>query len=147
MLREHRKDHQRLWTDLTTLARPGYRAAPATLLAFTAWQGGDGALANVALDQALDDDPDYSIAQLIRDALDAGAPPSMARLPMTPEDVAASYATGDHGAVQATGPTALPEAARDESTADGTGDNSEAADSAAEGIDAASPGALSGVSA
>ena len=28
---------------------------------------------------------------LLREALDAGAPPSMARLPMTPEEVAANY--------------------------------------------------------
>ena len=87
----HRKAHSRLWTDLTTLARPGYSAPPAALLAFTAWQDGDGALANVALDRALEDDPKYSMAQLLRDALDAGAPPSLARLPMTPEDVAAAY--------------------------------------------------------
>jgi hypothetical protein len=87
----HRKAHARLWTDLTTLARPGYSAPPAALLAFTAWQDGDGALANVALDRALEDDPEYSMAQLLRDALDAGAPPSLARLPMTPEDVAAAY--------------------------------------------------------
>jgi hypothetical protein len=91
MVPEHRDDHQRLWTDLATLARPGYAAAPATLLAYTAWQDGNGALANVALDRALSDDPDYSMAHLIRDALDAGAPPSLARLPMTPEDVADSY--------------------------------------------------------
>ena len=31
------------------------------------------------------------MAQLLRQAIDSGAPPSMARLPMTPEDVAASY--------------------------------------------------------
>ena len=31
------------------------------------------------------------MAQLLRDVIDAGTPPSMARLPMTPEEVAASY--------------------------------------------------------
>jgi hypothetical protein len=31
------------------------------------------------------------MALLLRDALDGGAPPSMARLPMTPEEVAAAY--------------------------------------------------------
>jgi hypothetical protein len=40
---------------------------------------------------ALADNPRYSMAQLLRQALDAGAPPSMARLPMTPEEVAAAY--------------------------------------------------------
>jgi hypothetical protein len=88
---EHRDAHQRLWTDLTRLARPGYVAAPAALLAFVAWQSGDGALANVALDRALADNPRYSMALLLREALDAGAPPAMARLPMTPEEVAAAY--------------------------------------------------------
>jgi hypothetical protein len=87
----HRDAHGRLWTDLTRRAQPGYVAAPASLLAFTAWQCGNGALANVALDRALADTPGYSMAQLLRDVIDAGAPPSMATLPMTPEEVAASY--------------------------------------------------------
>ena len=83
--------HLRLWSHLTRLARPGYVAAPAALLAFVAWQCGDGALANVALDRALADSPRYSMAVLLREALDSGAPPSMARLPMTPEEVADAY--------------------------------------------------------
>jgi hypothetical protein len=47
----------------------------------------------VALDRALTDDLRYSMAQLLRQAIDSGAPPSLARLPMTPEEVAASYDT------------------------------------------------------
>ena len=81
----------KLWTDVTRRAQPRYVAAPASLLAFVAWQSGDGALANVALDRALADDPRYSMALLLRQVMSAGAPPSMARLPMTPEEVAASY--------------------------------------------------------
>jgi hypothetical protein len=92
---DHGEAHLRLWTDVTHFAQPGYAAAPAALLAFTAWQSGDGALANIALDRALEDQPDYSMARLLRQALDSGAPPSMARLPMTPEEVAASYAAQD----------------------------------------------------
>jgi Domain of unknown function (DUF4192) len=88
---EHRAAHLRLWTHLTRLARPGYVAAPAALLAFVAWQDGNGALANVALDRALADNPKYSMARLLREALDSGAPPSLARVPMTPEEVAAAY--------------------------------------------------------
>lgn len=95
---EHRAAHLRLWTDLTRLARPGYVAAPASLLAFCAWQDGNGALANVALDRALADNPRYSMAALLRDALDSGAPPSMARLPMTPEEVADAYDAADKAA-------------------------------------------------
>ena len=56
-----------------------------------AWQSGDGALANVALDRALADNPTYSMAALLRQVITVGTPPSMARLPMTPEEVAASY--------------------------------------------------------
>jgi hypothetical protein len=56
-----------------------------------AWQSGDGALANVALDRALADEPGYSMAQLLRQVITAGTPPSLARLPMTPDEVAASY--------------------------------------------------------
>ena len=48
----------------------------AALLAFVAWQSGDGALANVALDRALADDPRYSMALLLRQVITAGAPPS-----------------------------------------------------------------------
>ena len=87
----HRDSHRRLWIDVTRHAQPGYVAAPAALLGFVAWQCGDGALANVALDRALADDPRYSMAMLLRQVITAGAPPSLARLPMTPEEVAASY--------------------------------------------------------
>ena len=82
----------RLWPDLTRRAQPGYAAAPASLLALTAWQAGDGAMANLALDRALADDPGYRMALLLREALAAGAPPKMAGPGMTPEQVAASYA-------------------------------------------------------
>jgi hypothetical protein len=88
---DHKEAHLRMWLDVTQRAQPKYVAAPAALLAFVAWQSGDGALANVALDRALDDDPGYSMAQLLRQVISAGAPPSMATLPMTPEEVAASY--------------------------------------------------------
>jgi hypothetical protein len=91
MLPEYNAAHTRLWTDLTRLALPGYVAAPASLLAFVAWQAGDGALANLALDRALADNQRYSMARLLRRALDSGAPPSVARLPMSPDEVAASY--------------------------------------------------------
>ncbi|MGH3152348.1 MAG: DUF4192 domain-containing protein [Streptosporangiaceae bacterium] len=89
--------HLRLWLDVVRRAQPGHVAAPAALLAFVAWQSGDGALANVALDRALADDPAYSMALLLRQVISAGAPPSLARLPMTPEEVAASYDDAEAG--------------------------------------------------
>jgi hypothetical protein len=92
---DFRDAHTRLWTDVVRRAEPAYLPAPACLLAFTAWQCGNGALANVALERALTVDPGYSMALLLRDTIDAGAPPSLAQLPMTPEEVAASYGTED----------------------------------------------------
>jgi hypothetical protein len=84
-------EHIRLWTDVLRAAAPEFVPAPASLLAFTAWQAGDGALAACAVDRALVADRDYSMALLIDDALQAGLPPSAARLPMTPAQVAGSY--------------------------------------------------------
>jgi hypothetical protein len=71
---EHKAAHLRLWTDLTRRARPGFVAPAASLLAFVAWQCGNGALANVALDRAQADDPRYSMATLLREVIDSGAP-------------------------------------------------------------------------
>jgi hypothetical protein len=93
MMPEHAGEHLRLWTDVLRRAPARYAAAPASLLAFTAWQSGNGALANVAVERALAADPGYSMALLLQEAVTAGFPPSAARLPMTPEEVAASYAT------------------------------------------------------
>jgi hypothetical protein len=74
----HREAHQRLWTGLTRAAPPQYQAAPASLLALVAWQDGNGPLAHVALDRALAVRPGYPMAQLLRMAIDHGAPPSVA---------------------------------------------------------------------
>ena len=82
---QHREAHLRLWTGITRLARPGYVAAPASLLAFTAWQCGNGALASVALDRALDDDPRYQMALLLHRIIDSGLPWSMTQDLMPPE--------------------------------------------------------------
>jgi hypothetical protein len=95
MDRVHKDAHLRLWTDLTRHAPAGYVAAPASLLAWCAWQHGDGALANIALDRADADNPTYSMAQLLRQIITAGTPPSQAVLPMTPEEVADSYDEDD----------------------------------------------------
>ncbi|MBV9448764.1 MAG: DUF4192 domain-containing protein [Streptosporangiaceae bacterium] len=88
---EYAEVHQGMWTDMVRRAQPGYVAAPACLLAFVAWQTGYGPLAHVALDRALADDPDCLVARMLRQIISAGAPPSLARFPMTPEQIAASY--------------------------------------------------------
>jgi hypothetical protein len=91
MAPEHCDAHLKLWTQVIRHATPLYVAAPASLLAFVAWQNGDGALATIAVERALADDPNYTMAELIGQALHAGLPPSVAVLSMTPEEVAASY--------------------------------------------------------
>jgi Domain of unknown function (DUF4192) len=88
----HVDDHIRLWTDVLRGAAVEYVPAPASLLAFVAWQAGRGALGSVAVDRALAARPGYSMGLLIESALQAGLPPSAAKLPMTPEQVARSYA-------------------------------------------------------
>lgn len=97
MVPEHRAAHLALWSDVVRHATGVWLPAPAALLAFTAWQSGDGALASMALERALAADPGYSMALLLREILDAGVPPSQARLPMTPEEVAASYDRAERG--------------------------------------------------
>jgi Domain of unknown function (DUF4192) len=104
----HRAAHRRLWTDLVRRARDPYVPAPASLLAFTAWQSGEGALANVAIERALAADPGYSMAHLLGQAVDAGLPPSAARLPMTPEEVEASYAVTERARAGAPSSAAAP---------------------------------------
>jgi hypothetical protein len=54
----HRAAHVRLWTDVVRRVRPEYLPAPASLLAFTAWQSGEGALANIAIDRRWRPTPD-----------------------------------------------------------------------------------------
>ncbi|MGW0435279.1 DUF4192 domain-containing protein [Micromonospora sp. NPDC003197] len=68
--------HQALWLDLTRRAEPGLAAAPASLLAFAAWRSGDGALAAVAVERALQDQSDYSLALLLGEILHNGVQPS-----------------------------------------------------------------------
>jgi hypothetical protein len=89
----HRDGHCRLWTDVVRCAAMEFVPAAASLLAFTAWQSGNGALAAMAIDRALAADPDYSMAHLLDGAVQAALPPSAARMPMSPAAVAASYAT------------------------------------------------------
>lgn len=107
----YRTAHRRMWADLVRRAPEPYVPAPASLLAFTAWQSGEGALANVAIERALAADPGYSMAHLIGQAVDAGLPPSAARLPMTPEEVEASYAVTERAGSGAPSSAALSPAA------------------------------------
>jgi hypothetical protein len=62
-------------TDVVRHAPDGHVAPAATVLAICHWSTGDGARANAALQRAHDDDPDYSLAALVRTSLSAGLPP------------------------------------------------------------------------
>ena len=68
-----------LWTACTRRAPAPLDAAPATLLAVSAWLRGDGAMANVALERALDSRPTYTLARLLADGLAACLPPAELR--------------------------------------------------------------------
>ncbi|GIG89003.1 hypothetical protein Pen02_39390 [Plantactinospora endophytica] len=69
--------HLALWTDVLRRAEPDLVPAPAALLGFAAWRAGQGALASVAVERALEAQPDYSFAQLLAEALQAGIGPSV----------------------------------------------------------------------
>jgi uncharacterized protein DUF4192 len=68
-----------LWTYCTSRAPSPLDAAPATLLAVSAWLRGDGAMANVALERALGSVPGYRLAGLLRQALGRCVPPDQLR--------------------------------------------------------------------
>ena len=68
-----------LLADLARLV-PDEAAAPVcTVLAWAAYQHGEGALANVALDRALTCRPGYSMAKMLRDSLDRQVSPELIR--------------------------------------------------------------------
>lgn len=79
------------WRDVLRRVEPRYAPAPASLLAFAAYSAGDGGLANVALERAIDAEPAYSMALLLREVINAGIPLSKVRLHMTPDQLAAAY--------------------------------------------------------
>jgi Domain of unknown function (DUF4192) len=90
----HRRADLKLWTSLTRQAGPGHVAAPATLLAFTAWQAGNAILASMALDRALHDDPRYPLARALTPVI--LTPPGEAPPLLTPRQVAACYRAAAH---------------------------------------------------
>ncbi|MGA9870237.1 MAG: DUF4192 domain-containing protein [Rhodococcus sp. (in: high G+C Gram-positive bacteria)] len=70
---------ERLWTYMMRRLPAPERACAATLLAFTAYARGEGPLAAVAVEIALDADGSYSLARLLERSLLAGARPEMIR--------------------------------------------------------------------
>lgn len=68
--------HVELWRDLVRRTPLDLAAAPAALLAFAAWQAGDGALAWCALDRCQEAEPGYSLAGLLTQALSSAVDPA-----------------------------------------------------------------------
>ncbi|WP_280265457.1 DUF4192 domain-containing protein [Nocardia wallacei] len=64
-----------LWSLLCRALTGSDRAEAATLLAYSAYANGDGPLAGVALEAALEADPRHTIARLLDAALRTGMPP------------------------------------------------------------------------
>jgi hypothetical protein len=70
---------QALFIDICRRAIPPADAPSCTVLAWLAYASGNGGLANVALERAFASEPDYSLAQLLRDALHQQVPPRLLR--------------------------------------------------------------------
>jgi hypothetical protein len=64
-----------MWLYLLRIAPAGAIAPVASLLAAVSYERGEGALAHRSLDRALEDDPTYSLATLLRRVFSAGWPP------------------------------------------------------------------------
>lgn len=67
------------WRWLLRIAPQNYISAPATLLAVSSYERGDGALANLALKKALDDQHDYALALLLQKVFQSGQSPALFR--------------------------------------------------------------------
>jgi hypothetical protein len=74
----------RLWADVVRRVESDVTPAPASLLAFAAWRAGQGALANIAVDRALDEDPGYPMALLVQRALQEALSPEVLDLSWPP---------------------------------------------------------------
>jgi hypothetical protein len=84
------------WSDLTRRAPGRYAAPPASLLAYAAaCMTGNGVLACAAVQRALNAAPGYSLALLLLDMLDCGAPAPQFRLGLTTADLADLYRRQD----------------------------------------------------
>jgi hypothetical protein len=70
---------ENLWRDAIRRADPELAAPAASLLAFVAWRRGHGALADAAVQRALQAEPDDRFARLIDRILTAGLPPAVLR--------------------------------------------------------------------
>lgn len=75
----HQDAAERLWTKLVQATPAPERAESACLLAYSAFQRGNGALTTIALDHALEANPAHRLSELLRTAMTIGQPPSRMR--------------------------------------------------------------------
>jgi hypothetical protein len=75
--RESSEAHLDLWRDLVRRSPRDLLPGASSLLAFAAWQHGDGALAWCAIDRCLEVDPDYSMAHCVAEVLTRAVPPTV----------------------------------------------------------------------
>jgi hypothetical protein len=83
-----------MWRELLRLAPRGYVAPIACIVAAMAYENGDGALAQKALDRAFADDEQYPLASLLRRVFNAGWPPesfSQMRAELHPKVIASIF--------------------------------------------------------
>jgi hypothetical protein len=66
---------EQLLVDLSTQVEGPLAAAPLSLLAWHSWARGGGALARIAVDRALAENPTYRLAGLLSAVLDHGIAP------------------------------------------------------------------------
>ena len=71
---ESADSYWRMWRDLLVIAPTGFIAPIASVFAALAYERGEGALAQRALDRALADNPHYSLALLLRRVFTVGWP-------------------------------------------------------------------------
>jgi hypothetical protein len=71
----HRIDGRPLWRQLARRLPEPYDAAPLFLFGWASWRAGDGALAGIAAERAVDSDPSYTAADLLLAALTRAADP------------------------------------------------------------------------
>lgn len=76
---------QQLWVQLARRAVPEHAVVPLVMVAWFAWRAGDATLARVAVERCLLNDPAYSLAILLRDALDSAVDPATLVAPVPTE--------------------------------------------------------------
>lgn len=89
-----------MWREILRLAPRGFVAPIACIVAAMAYESGDGALAQKALDRAVEDDERYPLAQLLRRVFNAGWPPesfAQMRSELHPKVVASIFPPAEIG--------------------------------------------------